>query len=128
MRLERQGLEHRTGVTPLADKELTETSPSSRFSFKEPHSFQNCSCGFATCVFDVFETREKEFFLGIHARPVHGSTHWYQLTLTQREMKILLSRYLEEGEMPDNERKLWEVLLDQWEKRLKRREQRKRKK
>ena len=130
MRLERQGVQHREGVTELADKELTENPSSSRFFFNEPHYSETRSCGFATCGFDAsgIDTREKEFFLGIRARPVNGSTHWYQLTLTPRDMKILLSRYLEEGEMPDNERNLWEVLLDLWGKRLERQEQRKRKK
>ena len=123
MRLKRQGYGRHEGVRELADKELTENPSSARFFFNTPR-YEDCSCGFDTCGFDAsgIDKREKEFFLGICARPVDGSTHWYQLTLTPREMKILLSRYLERGEMPDNERNLWEVLLDLWEKRLKRRD------
>lgn len=45
--------------------------------------------------------------------------YWYNITFTPREIKILLSRYLRTEKMPDIEKKLWEVLLDLWEKRLK---------
>ena len=52
------------------------------------------------------------------------SEYWYEITLTPRDVKMLLSKSLENPhyteKMPDSEKKLWEVLLDLWEKRLKR--------
>ncbi len=65
---------------------------------------------------------------GFDERDNADTRYWYEMTFTQREMQILLSRYLDMDNVPGNERKMWEVLLDLWGKRLKRREQRKRKK
>ena len=107
MRLWRRGYKRDDGGRYLADEELTEGSSSSPDFFR----YATLTCG--------FDSNRKEFFLGIRARPVNGSTHWYQLHLTPRDMKILLSRYLGRGKMPDVERKLWEVLLYLWERRLK---------
>lgn len=66
--------------------------------------------------------------IGFDERDEANTSYSYSMTFTQREMKILLSRYLDIGNVPANEKKLLEVLLDLWEKRLKRREQRERKK
>ncbi len=56
-----------------------------------------------------FDTREDAF-----------SSYWYRITFTPREMKGLLSRYIRMEKIPDVEKKLWEVLLILWERRLKR--------
>ena len=59
--------------------------------------------------------------LGHDNREQSHTEYWYTMTFTPREMKILLSRYLRTERMPGIEKKLWVMLLDLWEKRLKRR-------
>ena len=63
---------------------------------------------------------------GFDGRDNADSRYWYEMTFTQREMQILLSRYLDMDNVPGNERRMWRVLLDLWEKRLKRRDRKKR--
>lgn len=64
----------------------------------------------------------KEFFLGMCGIPDvdrANTTHWYTLTLTPREMRVLLSRSLwRNKEIPNAEQALWETFFELWEKRV----------
>ena len=45
--------------------------------------------------------------------------YWYRISFTPRELKILLSKYLSKGNLSNLEKKLWEIVFDLWESRLK---------
>lgn len=106
MRLSKRGYYSDHGESPLADKELPEDSSLS--------GMRDCSFGFDG----------REFILGIRGSD-GDNTYWYALTLTPREVRVLLSKSLEDAyyqrdeEMPDAEKELWGTIFDLWEKRLK---------
>ena len=102
MRLTRRGEEKDHGEYEVANQELAEDAGYTDSTRPYPTGY---SCGF----------NGNEFFLGISAHWYQGSTHWYQLSLTPEEMRILLSRSLEDT-LPDSEKELWETLFDLWEK------------
>ena len=104
MRLTRRGYKSDHGEPTLVDQELAEDAGYSS------HSYPTGSCGFDG----------EEFILGMCGIPGE-TTHWCVLSLTPEEMRILLSRSLEDA-LPDSEKELWETLFDLWEKRLTRRD------
>ena len=111
MRLTRRAYERDHGPSLLADKELTADSSDSSLP-----DVKGCACGFDG----------NEFILGMRGYHDGSRTPWYVLTLTPGEMRVLLSRSLNDAyyhrdeEVPDGEKELWETLFDLWEKRLKR--------
>ena len=110
MRLSRRGYYQNTNHEPrkLADKDLSDRE----FGIVQ-YSFGG-----------------REFTLGIRGGDGienSQSTYWYEITLTLKEMRILLSRSLSSPywhfpggqEISGAERELWGTLFDLWEKRLK---------
>lgn len=45
--------------------------------------------------------------------------YWYRITFTPRELKTLLSKHLSKENLSNLEKKLWEIVFDLWESRLK---------
>lgn len=102
MQLSRDTIYRNTPTTYLGSKELPESGS---------------VAGEVHCSFDG-----KEFSLGIRGH-VGDQPHWYTLTLTLKEVRVLLSRSLEDywgkdEEIPDAEKTLWKTFFELWEKRI----------
>ena len=92
------------GTTPLGSKELPESGSMP---------------GEVSCSFDGSEFSLE--ICGFDGR----QDHWYTLRLTPREVRVLLSKSLEDawwrdeqGQIPDAERALWRTFFELWEKRI----------
>ena len=58
--------------------------------------------------------------VGHYGRVDSGTlNYWYTITFTPRELKTLLSKHLSKENLSNLEKKLWEIVFDLWESRLK---------